>query len=184
MRFNRIMAILLIILFVNSSITMSFASESNVVKASDALKIARYHILSDIKQDPNSKWKSDKLSLSRPKEVYDIDGNMTGYLINIKSQGKKAGYVYVGNSKEEFPILSFSYEKSVFDDEQIENMKGLTNVKNNKILDVGLGRFILEVEDQNNKKALKTIDGKEIKIEKRNNLEAFQMLIHLIMAIG
>lgn len=171
MKFNRIIAIFFALILVITGVTTSFAANNNEVKTSDALKIARFHVLSDIKQDSNSKWQGDKISLTNPKKVYDIDGNVTGYLINIKVDGDKAGYVHVGNSKDEFPILSYSYEDTGFDDEEIESAKGSLNAKNEKILDVGPGRFAIQFEKQDGSEVIKTKNGNEIKIEKNNELK-------------
>ena len=151
-----------------SIFTFAYADNKNTVTQNDAKKMASFHIASDIKLSEDSGWKGEKITLSSAKEVYNVDDSLEAYVFNIVVDGKKAGFILVGSSFDEYPILSFSYDDEAF------NEKALSNIEKNmkeeiiekKIVQGFPGNFAVKFKMEDGSKKIKLQDGEEIKLKK------------------
>ncbi|WP_028992672.1 hypothetical protein [Thermoanaerobacter thermocopriae] len=93
--------------FINGEWNRSRGRKNDITPAI-AKKAAIFHILNDIQTDTNSEWKGGKVTLSKAQTVFDLNNEVRGYLFNIQVNGQDAGFVFIGNSLDEYPVLSFS----------------------------------------------------------------------------
>jgi hypothetical protein len=62
----------------------------------------------------NSSWKPG-IQISKSTTLFDLDNNPSAYLFELKdSQGDENGYIVVSASKNEYPIIEYSYQGSSF----------------------------------------------------------------------
>jgi len=158
-----------------SIFTIAYADNKNVVTPNDAKKMASFHIANDIKLSEESGWDGEKITLSSAKKVYDADDNLKAYVFNVVVDNKKSGFILVGSSFDEFPILSFSYDGEAFNEDAISNVKKGINeeIVEEKIVQGSPGNFAVKFKMKDGSEKIKFQDGEEIKLKRETvNLES------------
>lgn len=127
----------LIIIIMISILTLSFStfySFGTTEKSTEieARKAAIMHIVSDIKTDVESPWKGNDINLCKAKEVFNVKGELTGYLYNILVDGSKKGFIRIGNDLDEYPVMEWSYDGEQATNEQLNMAK--QKISNEKII--------------------------------------------------
>lgn len=94
-------------------------------------------------------------------------------MFNIQVNGQDAGFVFIGNSLDEYPVLSFSYEGKVFDDIQRNSIRKTVKgeIVGEKMVSLGAGRFALQFEMKNGNKIIKAPNGSKLFIHKVSRYE-------------
>jgi hypothetical protein len=112
------------------STNLTYANESRPdVSLVEAKKAAEYQILLERKTNVNSFWNVKSLSLEEPIPVFDNSGTIDSYIVNLSIDGTSKGFIEVSSNKDEYPILSFSFNDCSM---SINNVTALKNkIKNN-----------------------------------------------------
>ncbi|MZP30336.1 hypothetical protein GTO91_11500 [Heliobacterium undosum] len=153
--------------------TASFAdgSSGDKISASEAKKAAAFQIALDKKANKDSTWLSKKIQLQEPVPVYDTSDSVFSYIVNITSDGEKAGFVEVSADPDEYPILSFSCEGSAMDSEQIGQLKSKSKEKatSEKVVAIGPAYYGLKRELSDGSAKIISLK-EEISIAKEENV--------------
>lgn len=132
------------------SITFSVGAESGSLKdSSDVSKIeavaaALYHVNLIQKTHEQSIWTDKNVKALEPIEVYDTSDELHSYIINLEMSGQSAGYVEIGNNKDDYPVLSYSFDQCSLGNAEISNKKFVATskkVKLQKVVCVSPGQF-------------------------------------------
>ncbi len=115
MKNNKLSGIIIaLVFFLGTSMldgTNVLASTRGMVEPEKAQKIATIHVSSVIQNEIENDvegWKWGVI-LSEPKEMYDIDGNISAYYMTIVDEyGEDKGYVVVGAVDKCAPIIEYS----------------------------------------------------------------------------
>lgn len=125
-----------------------------------------YHVVLLQKADPDSSWKGHKVKASEIVEVYDATGELHSYIVNLTIDKQPAGFVEIGNNSEDFPVLSYSFEYSRMNSEEVNNFSTKSQnknkdkkVKSKKVVTVGPGKFGLKVDYNDNSADIVSYDG-------------------------
>jgi len=125
---------------------ISLAGDDNI-SVSEAKKAAVFQITMDSQLDKESSWHNKKVKLEEPIMTYDTSDSLFSYLFNISVDGNPAGFVEVSALKDEYPILSYSYEESDITSSKLTNLKKQNKDKNpvsEKVVVLGPGVFGLK----------------------------------------
>ena len=143
---------------VNASSSLSDSSE---VSKTEAVAAALYQVKFDQALNEQSPWKGKNIKALDPIEVFDASDKLHSYIVNLQIGEQPAGYVEIGDNKNDFPVLSYSYTVSntEFSTESIENsninaISGMSadsvkRVRSEKVVCLSPGRFGLKVDYTN-----------------------------------
>ena len=164
------MFILTFVLVFVMSPSMSFANNSvEFVSPIEAKKAAIFHIIMDknsertqepievlsgtkiksLKPIKESPWRDKKVRIQEPIEVYATSDSLYSYLFKLTVDGKPAGFIEVSALKDEYPILSFTYEKSNMDSSVKEGIRAKNtreNIIHEKVVAISPSYFGLKQE--------------------------------------
>lgn len=103
--------------------SMVSANTASDVSVKEAQKAALFQVVLDRKTNSDSPWRNKTVKAETPIPVYDASETQVSYIVNLTVDGAPAGYVEVGNEKDEYPILSFSRSGSQMDTVQINKLR-------------------------------------------------------------
>lgn len=116
------------------STNLAYASESVPnVSLTEARKAAEYQILLERKTNVNSLWNVKSLILEEPIPVYDNSGTIDSYIVNLSINGTSKGFIEVSSNKDEYPILSFSFNNPSTSINNVTDLKNKIKNNNSKI---------------------------------------------------
>lgn len=122
-------------------------SSSDTISVLEAKKAAIFQITMDSKLDDQSPWHNKKVKFEEPLKTYDTSDSLSSYLFSLTIDGKPAGFVEVSALRDEYPILSYSYEESDITTPKIAKFKGKNNMEGlvtEKVVLLGPGTFGLK----------------------------------------
>lgn len=119
--------------------TSSFYSHSTIANAktlplppSSILNCANQLILNQQKNDKTCRWTSSTKA-GEIINTYDLDGNINGFIINLKTNGKDSGYVVINNDENNPSISEFGYDNKYY----LQQNPKFNNIKGKKIINLG-----------------------------------------------
>jgi len=148
---------LLIPVFPTAANTTDGLGNSPEVSKTEAVAGALYHIKLDQAINEQSPWKGRNIRALEPIEVFDASDELHSYIVNLQFGEQPAGYVEIGNNKNDFPVLSYSYTDSntEFSAEAIAKSDNgrsrmsadfVKNIGEEKVVCLSPGRFGLKIE--------------------------------------
>ncbi|OPX45552.1 hypothetical protein CLHUN_09310 [Ruminiclostridium hungatei] len=107
------------------------ANSSSEVSKTEAIAAALYHVKLDQTVNQQSAWKDKNVTALEPIEVFDASNELHSYIVNLQIGEEPAGYVEIGNNKNDFPISSYSYtvNNTEFEEEAMEDL----NIADSKV---------------------------------------------------
>jgi hypothetical protein len=130
--FNIVLALVLVATPIISN-GQVFAASNNVndstsVSIEEARNVAINQIVGDMQTSDNATWKTG-VNISKITALFDLDNNPSAYLFELKDkQGNDNGYIVVSASKNENPIIEYSYQGQPF----INTAKSVTQADSQK----------------------------------------------------
>ncbi len=134
------------------------SSDNSDVSKNEALAAALYHVKFIQALNVQCLWKDKNVKALEPIEVFDTSDELHSYIVNLETSGVAAGYVEIGNNKEDYPVLSYSYDvnNQEFDKESIDAVANselvkdkpdtTKKVKSKKVVCMSPGSFGLKVD--------------------------------------
>lgn len=116
------------------SLSLASDSSNDTVSVSDAKKMAIFQIALDMKSDKESPWKNKDVKIEEPIEIYDATDSFYGYLFNLTIDGKSAGFIETSALRDEYPILSFSYDESDLTPSKLAKYKNSDSVSEKAVI--------------------------------------------------
>ena len=94
----------------SSVVSLATAKQTETVSVSEVEKVAKKFFEKISATNDFKEWKTAEIGRIVP--AYDVNENITAYIIELVKDGSYAGYVVVSAKKTNYPILEFSKGKS------------------------------------------------------------------------
>lgn len=138
----------------------------------DAEKVSAVFLLSDLVNNPDSKWNIDcKIGDITP--LYDFDNNVTAYSCQVANGSIDSGYIVVSASSDLSPIIEFSYESKSPSNYVKSTLATQNNASVDKVYYTGGLDYSASLKDKNNNVIHKDFNNE--KINKKNLDNSFKI---------
>ena len=110
---NLLICFVLVGLLVNTKYVNLVQASETIISADDAKKLAIAQINSDRLTDSESF--KENIHINKMENLYSMDGTISAYLLAFEdSDMKPAGYIIVGASRNQVPIIEYAYKGRCF----------------------------------------------------------------------
>lgn len=126
-RYKIISKFLSLLLFCCLVFNIPVRAKENLRKSAE--EFALTNITQIAKDMPNQGW-SGNTKINDAITTYDIDGNINGYIFNLKTKGSESGYMQIFQLGDENYVIAYTFQGKHYFDKMMDAYK---NKKNKKV---------------------------------------------------